>query len=232
MQYQSNRASSPGFCGEKSGANGSDNSSGGNSSTGAKVGDVLDAPEKTISLDDIQDLTVTATVSLPSEGIEQKIINSISNKGDCVRFYENVNMRFEQICTVDDSGVAAYASNSGGEFYETEFDEVYGTTDGYFHYNLANLGVDFGNWMAASGFKKLEDETCQGNGIEYDDFEKLAMQENSEGFCGSWIFSDFLKENSIQRIESVELTHEVFMGESFVGSERVTEESELIRIEF
>lgn len=70
------------------------------------------------------------------------------------------------------------------------------------------------------------------NGIEYDDFDKFAMQENSEGFDGFWLDSDFLKENGIQRIESIELTHEVFSGESFVGSQRVTEESELIRIDF
>lgn len=70
------------------------------------------------------------------------------------------------------------------------------------------------------------------NGIEYDDFEKVSMQENSEGFAGFSLWSDFLQKNNIQRIESVELTHEVFKGESFVGSERVTEESELIRIEF
>ena len=70
------------------------------------------------------------------------------------------------------------------------------------------------------------------NGIAYDDYDKISMQENSEGFDGFWIWSDFLKNNDIQRIESVEFTYEVFMGESFVGSERVTEESEVIRVEF
>lgn len=70
------------------------------------------------------------------------------------------------------------------------------------------------------------------NGIAYDDFDKINMQENSEGFDCFTIWPSTLADMGITQIESVELTHEVFSGESFVGSQRVTEESELIRIVF
>ena len=486
-------------CGEKTGT-GQNNggSSGDNSSTDAKVGDVLDVPEKTVSIEDLKDLTIRCAFSVPSGGTEQSIVYAVSNTGSVPRYFQQRVLKqdgvavnaMDYLCLVMQDGAVCYAGQPGsGNYVQADYSDQFGTADGYFLYNFANLGVGYEKWMKTDGFSKREDATylnrdcyvydvkytdnvfktqttavihvdkqtglwlkqegtissgesftravesveenasvipgsqivniseqviyddngiviaakkldcfdpngtvrllletknnttsdvkitshyfdinglCLGgsvlsyscaagetketelklpnsslelsdieiiqqiefalkidnvhtetspdgsytvedgvlventgaltiktdcpsdfvqpvnkegtvlidtdeiylvlcsfevdmsgsaifkaycenkldapirttikiktiNGIEYDDFEKLAMQENSEGFAGFWLWSDFLKKNNIQRIESVELTHEVFKGESFVGSERVTEESELIRIDF
>lgn len=484
-------------CGEKTGT-GQNNggSSGGNPSTGAKVGDVLDAPEKTVSMENIKELTIRYGLSAPSSGVEQSIVYAVSNTGSVPKYYQQRAMKqdgavvnvMDYLCLMMPDGAVCYAGQQGS-YVQADYSDQFGTAEGYFLYYLAGLGVGYEEWLKTDGFTKREDATyldracyvydvkytdkvfeqqttavifvdketglwlkmektnseggsvssaiesielnasvipgsqivniseqiiyddngivitakkldcfdpngmvrlwletknnttsdvkisshyfdvndlCLGgsvlnyscaagetketelkinsstlelssiemiqqmefalkidnvhtetspegsytvedgvlventgaltiktdcpsdyvqpvnkegtvlidtdeiylvvcsfevdmsgsaifkaycenkldapirttiniktiNGIKYDNFEKLAMQENSEGFAGFWLWSDFLKKNNIQRIESVELTHEVFKGESFVGSERVTEESELIRIEF
>lgn len=486
-------------CGEKT-STGQNNggTSGGGSSTGAKVGDVLDAPEKTVSIEDLKQLTVTCSLSVPSSGMERKSVYAVSNTGAVPKLYEKTltdgtsgPSYMENLCLITPEGALGYTrfSNSG-DYVQQDWSGQFGSNDGYFHYNLSNLGIGYEKWYKTDGFTKCEDTSylgrdcfvyemkysfkmdeskisaviyvdkatglwlkleatasgdggtitravesieenasvipgteivsiaeqviyddkgvvitakkldcydpngavrlwletknnttsdvkitshyfdinglCLGgsvlnyscaagetketelkinastlelssieiiqqmefalkinnvhtetspdgsytvedgvlvertepltiktdcpsdyvqpvnkegtvlintddiylvvcgfeidmsgdaifkaycenkldapirttiniktiNGIAYDDFEKLAMQENSEGFAGFWLWNDFLEKNNIQRIESVELTHEVFKGESFIGSERVTEESELIRIEF
>ncbi|MBQ5746663.1 MAG: hypothetical protein IIV81_01870 [Clostridia bacterium] len=63
------------------------------------------------------------------------------------------------------------------------------------------------------------------NGEEYDDFEKLYMPSNSEGYSAF-----YLSDEEITELESIEITAEAFSG-ALLSSDRVTEETETITIE-
>ena len=63
------------------------------------------------------------------------------------------------------------------------------------------------------------------NGEEYDDFEKLYMPSNSEGYSAF-----YLSDEEITELNSIEITAEAFSGALF-NSDRVTEETAPITIE-
>ncbi len=69
------------------------------------------------------------------------------------------------------------------------------------------------------------------NGQPYTYSGRITMQEGTEGFGGFSIPHSALMELGIRSIESVELTYEVFLGDSVMSTECIVEKSETVSVE-
>lgn len=137
----------------------------GNADESAKVGDVLDAPEKTVDLEDLKDLTISASFSAPSIGPDRDLVYAVSNSDTGIRFYEknvfkmaaNQQDIMESICLPSSETYLFYSRMGSSDFTPTNMTEQFGSNDGYFRYQLANFGIGYEDWLEADGFTKCED---------------------------------------------------------------------------
>lgn len=138
----------------------------------AQVGDVLSEPEKTVSLEDLTELTVTVQTQSSYE-IARSITYALCVQGERVTFYErNTESDFfaaefygyESLCVADGDAVSLYSNSriSGTGFTPVNLAGEYGTNDGYFRNQLAYLGIDYQDWIITDGFTKCADTTVMG----------------------------------------------------------------------
>lgn len=147
-------------------------------------GDLLPAPEKTVSVGDFRDLTMTVKVTA-TNGTVRRVTYALRNDAGKLTFYERnaeadptaaQPYGYESICLADGADIRMFSNRdiSGTGFLETELEAEYQSADGHFRSALADLGFDFGDWIHTDGFAKGEavqylDRTCDAYDTAYTD---------------------------------------------------------------
>lgn len=212
-----------------------DDGNDGNADESTKVGDVLEAPEKTVDLEDLKDLTISASFSAPSIGPDRDLVYAVSNSDTGIRFYEknvfkmaeNQQDIMESICLPGSEGYLFYSRMGGSEFTPTNMTEQFGSNEGYFHYQLANFGIGYGDWLKTDGFTKCEDAKVLDRDCfvyEVSFTGKMGQTKQDAVICvdketGLWLKMDVKVEgDTITRaISSIAYTATVFPGTQPVG---------------
>lgn len=208
----------------------------GNGGETVQVGDVLDAPEKIASVEDLEALTFTTSFSMPLNGMERTIVYAVARDGDKVRFYEASTtkiaetpdlMYMEQICLPGGDGMLAYSRPAVyGDYTPMNWTNDFGSNDGYFRYNLAFFGLDYQDWFTADGFTKREDESCLGKDcfVYAVTFSSKLAEGNTDAVIyvdkqtGLWLKTEMnVDGNTLTRaIDSIEYNASVFPGSQAV----------------
>lgn len=203
-----------------------------------QVGDVLDAPEKTVSIGDVRDLTLTVSTSA-SYGIARSITYSVRNEDGAITFYErnaeadpfaDGSYAYESICVADGSQICMYSNQdiSGTGFQKVDLTGEYDRDDGYFRSELANLGFDHWDWIATDGFTKCEDTTylgkeCYVYKVAYTDHFGSAYKDEIyvDKQTGIWLRSERslpgTEESFLMEVQAVEESSAVIPGSKPVG---------------
>lgn len=207
----------------------------GNADESAKVGDILETPEKTVGLEDLKDLTFTASFSAPSTGPDRDLVYAVSNSDNGIRFYEknvfkmaeNQQDIMESICLPGSEGYLFYSRMGSNEFTPSSMTEQFGSNEGYFHYQLANFGVGYQDWIKADGFTKCEDTKVLDRDCfvyEVSFTGKMGQTKQDAVICvdketGLWLKMDVKVEgDTITRaVSSIAYTATVFPGTQPVG---------------
>ncbi|MBQ8765422.1 MAG: hypothetical protein IJZ16_01330, partial [Clostridia bacterium] len=131
-----------------------------------KVGDTLDAPEKTASLDDYDKLTVKSTFDAPSLGVKRTEVNSFyKGENTEIYYYEtndaSANFTMADVTKVADGKSQSYCK-SWGDFEPIEGIMEGKTDEEYQLLNFAYLGLNPENDETIIEYVKCEDDTFEG----------------------------------------------------------------------
>lgn len=135
-------------------------------------GAVLDSPEKCVSLEDVDEMTITVVTS-SSYGVARRITYSLRDAGGVLTLYERNTEAslaaeefygYESLCVVAGDTAAMYSNQkiSGAGFQRVDLSGEYDRDDGYLRGELANLGFDHWEHIVTDGFTKCEDTTYLG----------------------------------------------------------------------
>lgn len=194
---------------------------------------LLDVPEKTVSVEDFRELTLTVKVTA-TNGTVRRVTHALRNEAGKRTFYERnaeadptvaQAYGYETICLAEGEDIRMFSNRRicGTDFLETEPEAEYQSADGYFRSALADLGFDFGDWLHTDGFVKGEqvqylDRACDVYETAYTDLLGAGYKAQIlvDRQTGIWLRSQRTIPGTddviVMEVESLEETSQVIPG--------------------
>ncbi len=183
---------------------------------------VVEAPEKTVSLNDIENFTIKATETWVGSEYTSNTTYAKKTEGNRITYYIKMVLTTETIedpaveeyaCVVEGGLAYAYVIEDGiykaDEYYALEADTPYE----YFSSRFSIFGFDYTDWLETTGFEyvgegKKADRDCDIYKFIYT-FKDRGIESNSEIYVdketGIWLSEHYKDESSEGTLDVKEL---------------------------
>lgn len=134
----------------------------------AKVGATLTAPEKTVSLNDYEAITLKLSTTIEG-GVQLQAVRAARQQGGTTTYYQQITQTMgdmtnvvEHLCTVGgDKTVTFFGQGGQYQAIEHAFTD-FSSDDQYFAYCFGGLGFDYASQLDVKSLTKGEDATVGG----------------------------------------------------------------------